>query len=154
MTSKKLTVKKVVVIVVLTVLACLGLFGVMFFTLILTQSATAVIIAEFIYAAMVMLLCTVLGRKEGYRFKAGVSLLLLVTLSCFVALGWSYASYCGYRDRILMSSEPIVVPFLWYGHTFNVLWVIGALACVWMWVGYNYRKARSKHQENPSTFRV
>jgi len=143
MTSKKLTVKKVIAIVVLTTLACLGLFGVMLITLILTQSATAVLIAIYAYGAIVVLLCTVPGRKKGFRFKAGVSLLLLVTLGCFVALGGSYVSYCGYRDRILTTSEPIVEPFLAYDHTLLLLSFIGALTCVWIWVGYNYRKARS-----------
>lgn len=65
MNSKKLTVKKVIAIVVLTVLGCLGLFGVMLTTLILTQSVTAVLIAEFIYAAMVVLLCIVQWRLKG-----------------------------------------------------------------------------------------
>jgi len=62
--SKKLTVKGFVATVVLTVLGCLGLFGVMLLTLILTQSGTAVLIAIYAYGAIIVLLCTIPRIKK------------------------------------------------------------------------------------------
>ena len=73
-----------------------------------------------------------------------LKVLTVITLACFVALGWNYIDYCGYRDRVLMSAEPIVEPFLWYSYTFNLLWVIGGLGCLWMWTFHNHRKAPVK----------
>jgi len=70
--------------------------------------------------------------------------LAAVTVVAFVALGWNYIDYCGHRARILASSEPIVFPFLWYSYTFNLLWVIGGLGCLWMWTFYNHRSIMRK----------
>ncbi len=70
-----------------------------------------------------------------------LTVLATVTLLCFVALGWNYVNYYGYRARTLASAEPIVEPFLWYSYTFNILSVIGVLTCLWMWAFHNRRKA-------------
>lgn len=59
MTSKKLTVKKVVVIVVLTVLACLGYFGIIIFTLPFTASLQTSWILGLTYVVVFVILCTV-----------------------------------------------------------------------------------------------
>lgn len=70
-----------------------------------------------------------------------LTVLTAVTVLCFVALGWNYIDYYGYRERVLASTEPIVEPFLWYSYTFNLLWVIGGLTCLWIWTFYNHMRA-------------
>jgi len=61
--SKRLTVKGFLAMLVLIPLACFGLFGVMLITLVLTLSGTAVLIAMYAYAAIIVFLCLIPWRK-------------------------------------------------------------------------------------------
>lgn len=69
MTLEKLTVKKFIAIVVLTILACLGLLYVMFWGLVLSGDLMTAWILGLAYAAAIITLCvaSMLRKKLSWR---------------------------------------------------------------------------------------